>query len=183
MSTSPRFSLALLALAPSLAACLGGAPLSLDDGAAPPACASPAANAPPVAGSAPLRSFSLWMSDGFVRDMRAAGFGGKDSGGDDFEIGDMFVGFVSYGMDIVTLNQGGTLAVDFGIDWRGPPSMLIVQGTLAELVWDGMTNAVVTPGADVTIRESPGGRVHCEQSVRADSLQCGFHGVVRADFR
>jgi hypothetical protein len=201
-------SLVLLALGCDTAS----APLDISPGA-PPACASapaaadlapaadagaPAAATPPVvpdAGATPISTqIGLWFSNGFVKDMLAAGLGGM--GDYQFHVADAFTGFVSYGMDVVTLNQSGLLASNFDGFWEGPPDMLIVGDYrdnpdepvvprtgywLAKLVWDGMTKAVVTTKGDVTIHESPGGRVHCELSSR--QLQCGFRGVVRADFR
>jgi hypothetical protein len=158
-----------------------------------PAAASPATV--PDAGATPIRTtIGLWFSNGFVQDMLAAGFGTPADY--HFHVADAFTGFVSYGFDMVTLNQSGVLGHDLEGFWVGPPDMLIVGDYiddpnqpvvprtgywLAQLVWDGMTRAVVTTKGDVTIRESPGGRVHCERSSR--QLQCGFHGVVRADLR
>jgi len=159
----------------------GGAPLAVseDASASCPTAASAAVDAGAPSGQRP--STGLWMADGFVKDMNDAGFPGIRDG--EFRVGDLFHGYVSYGMDIVTLGESGTLAVAFGIDWRGPPNMLIVQGPLAKLVWDGMTSPVVARGDHTTIHESPGGRVHCEQADWDQSVQCGFRGVVRADFR
>jgi hypothetical protein len=195
----------------SLSACAGGAPLATGDDVDPASCptaTSTASRAAPDAavaeasgssvGAAPVRpGIGLWMADGFVRDMRAAGFPGRDSYGDDFEIGDLFVGYVSYGMDIVTLNESGSLASSFAHDPVGGPTSLIVDGDpaavgrplvrsgnwLANFVYDGMTNVVETTNGDTTIRESPGGRVHCELVRQYRTLACAFRGVVRADFR
>jgi hypothetical protein len=154
----------------------GSAPAPGVDAGVPPApSASSGAGAPPSSG------ISLWFSNGLVQDFIAAGVGGPHDY--DFHIADLLSGFVGYGMDVVTVNQAGRLSASFDYDWTNPPSMLVVTGRLAQLVWDGMTKAVVTTSGDVTIRESPGGRVHCELSTRSPALQCGFRGVVRADFR
>jgi hypothetical protein len=221
MPMSRRF--ASRSFAASIPVCLlalgcnsGGAPLTLDPetpsscqvpagvaGAAP--APSPDAGAPrtapatlsPDAGATPIRTTTgFWFSDGFVRDMLAAGLGATADYR--FDVADAFSGFISYGMDIVTLNQSGTLASNFEGDWSGPPDMLVVGDYLesadepivprtgywlAKLVWDGMTNAVETTKGGVTIRESPGGRVHCERANGGRQLRCGFRGVVRADFR
>ena len=166
MSMSLRFaSFGPLVLALLAAGCeAGGAPLAVSEDAA--SCPSPSVMASSAvdagASSSQLPSTGLWMADGFVKDMNDAGFPGIRDG--EFRVGDLFHGYVSYGMDIVTLGQSGTLAVAFGIDWTGPPNMLIVQGALAKLVWDGMTSPVVAEGDHATIHESRGGRIHCEQA-------------------
>ncbi len=194
----------------SLSACAGGAPLAPGDDVEPASCPAATPTAPRAApdaavaeasgssvGAAPARpGIGLWMADGFVRDMRAAGLPGRDSYGDDFEIGDAFEGFVSYGMDIVTLNESGSLASAFDHAPVGGPTSLIVDGDpeavgrpitsftgnmLTNFVYDGMTKVVETTSGDTTIRESPGGRVHCELAGHR-TLACAFRGVVRADF-
>src|SRR5450432_3944369 len=157
--------------------CLGGAPLSVGDDVEPAACPP---GPIPDAGSTPISSSaSLWMSDGFVRDMRAAGIAGTGSYNSDFQVADAFSGYVGYGMDVVALHQSGTLASTFDLAPVGGPTSLIIGAWhsgadspivprtgywLARLVYDGMTKAVETTKGDVTIRESPGGRVHCELS-------------------
>jgi len=203
--------LALVISLLSLSACAGGAPLATGDDVGPASCSAATPTAPRAApdaavaeasgssvGAAPVRpGIGLWMADGFVRDMRAAGLPGRDSYGDDFEIGDVFEGFVSYGMDIVALNQSGSLASSFDHAPVGGPTSLIVDGDpeavgrpitsftgnlLTNFVYDGMTKVVETASGDTTIRESPGGRVHCELAGHR-TLACAFRGVVRADFR
>jgi hypothetical protein len=171
----------------------------LGDDPAPSADAGSSPDEPaalsPDAGATPIRTtIGLWFSNGFVQDMLAAGFGVPADY--HFHVADAFSGFEGYGMDIVTLNQTGMLASSLDGFWNGPPDMLVVGDYLdnanepivprtgywlAALVWDGMTKAVETSKGGVTIRESPGGRVHCERSGR--QLRCGFRGVVRADFR
>jgi len=174
--------------------CLDGGPLPVGDDVEPAACRP---GSLPDAGSTPIsRSISLWMSDGFVRDMRAAGIEGRGDYNSDFQVADAFSGYVGYGMDVVALHQRGTLASTFDLAPVGGPTSLVIGDWqdadspivprtgywLARLVYDGMTKAVETTTGDVTIRESPGGRVHCELSQKGHRLNCAFRGVIRADF-
>jgi hypothetical protein len=161
----------------------GGDPLAVS-GDPPAACETPqpVATAAPVAdaGAPPSNGLVVWFSNGVLPDMVAAGVISRDY---DVDIGGLFSGYVSYGMDVVTLHESGRIAAGPGIDWTGPPTVLFMDGRLAQLVWDGMTKAVVTTTANATVRESPQGRVHCELSNQSQRLECAFRGVVRVEFR
>jgi hypothetical protein len=196
MMDTPMKAVALVLLGTLSVGCEGGL-----DGAAPldppaqaaAACASPTP-APDPSPPPPART-GIWMKDGFIRDAIEAGLGAIPGGLS--TSGGAITAYTGYGWEGLTIRRPISLAGSFDLIPAGVADSVVFgdrresseppEGDprfpywLARSVFSGMTKFTETTKDGMTIRESPGGRIHCELSSDGTRANCALREVLKVD--